>query len=174
MRLWLKLRGELGPLLPLVPLSLLGRQVEFAWMSFGSAGLKDVCELIENIVHLGIQLHNFVVHLCLFQRGKLVLLHHFLKEGGILGVDDVEHELAIALSHGVVREVVLQIDMLSNHLGNPLLRSVPVSRDVDRVDFERMEDPLVALQYLDHELGRAHALEGEVKLSCTQVKKRSS
>ena len=168
MRLWLKLRGELRPLRPLIPLPLLGRQVEFAWIGFSSAGLKDVCELIENIVHLGIQLHNFVVRLCLFQRGTLVLLHHLLKEGGILSVDDVEHELTIALSHGVVREVVLQIGMLSNHLGNPLLRSVPVSRDVDRVDLERMEDPLVALQYLDHELGRAHALDGQIQLAYTR------
>ena len=172
MRLWLKLRGELWPLRSFIALPLLGRQDELAWVSLGGARFKYLCELVEYSVHLWIQLHNLVIFLCLLQGGTLVLLHHLAEEGGILGVDDVEHELTIALSQGVVGEVVLQIDMVLNHLGNPLLRSVPILRDVDRVDLERMEDPLVALQHLDHELGGAHALDGQVQLAYTRVHKR--
>ena len=168
------LRLEFRPHWELRALSLLGWEVELAGVGFGSARLEDLSERAEYLVHLGIKLDNLIAGNCLLQGSALVLLHYLGEEGCIDRVDDVEDELTIALSHGVVREVLLYLDVVGNDLCQPLLGCVLVLRHIDGIDFKRVKDLLVAFKHLDHELGRAHALEGEVQLSCTQVKKMSS
>ena len=105
-------------------------------MGFGCARLKDLSELVEYPVHFGIKFDDLIAGGCLPQGSVLVLLHYLGEEGCINCVDDVEDELAVALSHMVVREVLLEFDLVSNDLCQPLLGCVLVLRHIDRIDFK--------------------------------------
>ena len=117
-------------------LSLLGWEVELAWVGFGSARLEDLSERAEYLVHLGIKFDDLIAGGCLLQGSALVFLHYLGEEGCINCVDDVEDELAVALSHRVVREVLLEFDVVSNDLCQPLLGCVLVLRHIDGIDFK--------------------------------------
>ena len=145
-------------------LSLLWRQVELGGLVLGGSRHEDLVELVQNRVHLGVELHNLVTFCCLLQRHSLILLHDLSEESAIYGVDDVEHELAVALGLWVVREVLLQFLVLKDHFRELLLPCVPVMGYVHRIDLEAVKDLLGPLEHLHHELGGAHALDGQVEL----------
>ena len=151
---------------PLWPLPLLDGELELGGGALGGLGLEVVGQLVEDLEQFAVDADHLVIFLGDAVLEHIVFSHHFSKEVWINGVDDVQHELAVALADGVLGEVQLQYLRFQNHLGKILLARVLVDGHIASLNLMRLEGRLLPLEHLDQEVRGDHALRRQSELAC--------